>query len=359
MGQRRGIAVILAAAAVCLLLAGLGAYGAYAVLDEFAFADRAASSLNSDEVREEVAARIATRVVQEEPRFAGGQAAVENAAGALIVTDEFRGAYWTAAVHLHQVLLADPDAEASLRVAGSGADLRRELEKLPGWRRLPAITDPSIMAIQSSGRERQMRELAPVADDLALPLTIAFGVIGVALLVLGIVRAATRRRGIWAAGITIALAGGLLAAVITGARDVVLHQFDTDFGDAVVSQVWTAYLGDLRVCALALGAGGLVVAAAAGGPRLSVRSLLATPTSGSGRVVRALGLLAVAVLAVALPEMVLHLGLVTLAAVLVYVAAGELLRVLAPPDCAARAARATVATTALLALILVATVGPA
>jgi hypothetical protein len=358
MGQRRGIAAILAAAAVCLVLAGVGAYGAYAVLDEFAFADRATSTLDFDEVREELAARIAMRVVQEEPRFAGDRAAIEDAASVIITTEEFRGAYWTAAVHLHQALFADADAQAALRVAGSGADLRRQLEDLPGWNQLPAIGDPSIMAIQVSGREGRLRELAPIADDLALPLTILFGLLGAGLLALGITRAATRRRGIWAAGITVALAGGLLAAMITGARDLVLHQFDTGFGDAVVSQIWTAYLGDLRVCALALGAGGLVVAAAAGGPRLSVQSLVATPASGAGRVVRAFGLLAVAALAIALPEMVLHLGLVTLAAILVYVAAGELLRVLAPPDCAARAARAVVATTALLVLIAVASVGP-
>lgn len=358
MGQRRGIAAILAAAAVCLLLAGVGAYGAYAVLDELRFADRAASTLDSDEVREEVAARIAMRVVQDQPKFAGVEGAIEDAAGRMIVTDEFRGAYWTAAVRVHQALFADADAEAALRVSGSGADLQRELESLPGWRRLPDIRDPSIAAIQSSGREGQLREMAPVANDLALPLTIVFGVLGVALMALGIARAATRRRGIWAAGITVAMAGGLLAAAITGARDLVLHTFDTGFGDAVVSQIWTAYLGDLRVCALAIGAGGLVVAAAAGGPRLSVRSLFAAPDSGSGRVLRALGLLAVAALAVALPEMVLHLGLVTLAAILVYVAAGELLRVLAPPECAARAARAFFATTALLVLIAIATVGP-
>jgi hypothetical protein len=359
MGQRRGIALILAAAAVCLLLAGVGAYGSYAVLDELAFADRAASTLDSDEVREEVAARIAMRVVQAEPRLAGGAAAVEDAAGSLIDTQEFRGAYWTAAVHLHRVLFADGDAEASLAVADSGADLRRRLEALPGWGAVPAIEDPSLLAIQPAGPEGALRELAPVAADVTLPLTIAFAALGAALLGFGIVRAATRRRGVWAAGITIATAGGLLAAAITGAQDLVLHQFDTGFGDAVVSQVWTAYLGDLRVCALAAGACGLVVAAAAGGPHLSPRRLLATPASSGGRIVRALGLLAVAAFAVALPEMVLHLGLVTLAAVLVYVAAGELLRVLAPPDCAARAARAVVATSALLVLILVATVGPA
>jgi hypothetical protein len=358
MGQRRGIAAILAAAAACLLLAGLAAYGGYAVLDEFAFADRATSTLNSDEVREELAGRLAMRVVQEEPRYAGDRAAIEDAAGTIVNTEEFRGAFWTAAVQLHQVLFADSDAKPSLRVAGSGADLQRQLERFPGANQLPDISDPSVMAFETGGREGRLRKLAPLADDVTLPLTIAFGVLGAGLLALGIARAATRRRGIWAAGITVALAGGLLAAAITGARDVVLHQFDTGFGDAVVSQIWTAYLGNLRIWALALGAGGLVVAAAAGGPRLSVRTLLATPVSRGGRVLRAVGLLAVAAFAVALPEMVLHLALVTLAAILVYVAAGELLRVLAPPDCAARAARAAVATTGLLALIAVATVAP-
>ncbi|HET8756787.1 MAG TPA: hypothetical protein VFM58_12280, partial [Solirubrobacteraceae bacterium] len=175
MGQRRGIAAILAAAAVSLVLAGVGAYGAYAVLDEFAFADRAASTLDSDEVREEVAARIAMRVVQDEPAFAGVEDPIEDAAGRLIVSDEFRGAYWTAVVRLHQVLFTDADAEAALRVPRSGADLQRELAALPGWRRLPDIRDPSIMAIQSSGNEGLLRELAPVVDGLALPLTIVFG----------------------------------------------------------------------------------------------------------------------------------------------------------------------------------------
>jgi hypothetical protein len=358
MGQRRGIAVILAAAAVCLLLAGVGAYGASAILDQDAFADRAVSTLDSDEVRQEIAARIAVRVVQERPELAARRAAIEDAAWPLVESEEFRGAFRTAAIGLHEVLFADADAEASLRVPGAGGALERELNAMPGFGRTPAIVDPSLMAIETDGREGRLRELAPTADDLALPLTIAFAVLGVALLALGIARAATRRRGIWAAGITIAAAGGLLAAAIIGARDLVLHQFDTGFGDAVVSQIWTAYVGDLRVCALALGAGGLVVAAAAGGPPLAVRSLLATPQARSARVVRALGLLAVAVCAIALPEMVLHLGLVTLAAILVYVAAGELLRVVAPPECAARAVRAAVATTALLVLIAVATVGP-
>ena len=359
MGQRRGIAAILVAAAVCLMLAGIGLYSVYAILDRDAFADRAASTLKSDEVRQEVAARIAARVVVERPSLTGDEAAVEDAANAVVTGDpDFAPAFRAAAAQMHESLFSDADADGSLRVDGSGAALRAELERLPGWGAIPDIEDPWLMAIDSAGAERALRAAAPPARALAIPLTIAFALAGLALLALGIARAATRRRGVWAAGISVAAGGGLLAAGVTGACDIVLDQFDTGFGDAVVSQIWNAYLGDLRVWALAIGAAGLVVAAAAGGPRLHLRSVLATPTSGSGRVLRALGLLAVAAVAVALPEMALHVGLVTLAAAFVYVAAGELLRVLAPPECAGRAARSVVAVAALLGLIVVATVAP-
>lgn len=359
MGQRRGIAAILAAAAVCLLVAGVGAYCAYAILNEDVFADRAASTLTSDEVREEVASRIAARAVEEQPSLAGDEAAVEDAAISSVVADpRFTAAFRAATARMHRAIFSDPDADGALRVTGSGATLQTALERLPGWGSLTSIKDPWLLSVENGGRERTVRKLAPLAADLTIPLTIAFGLLGAGLLALGIARAATRRRGVWAAGITVAMAAGLLAAGITGAIDVVLDQFDTGFGDAVVSQVWAAYFGDLRIWALAIGAAGLVVAAAAGGPRLGPRTLLATPASRSGRLLRAAGLLALAALAVALPEMVLHIALVTLAAGLVYVAAGELLRVLAPPDCAARAVRAVGATTALVALILVAIVGP-
>jgi hypothetical protein len=135
----------------------------------------------------------------------------------------------------------------------------------------------------------------------------------------------------------------------------VLDNFDTGFGDVVVSAVWNAYLADLRIWALAVGAGVLVVAAAAGGPRPAPATLLAVPVSRGGRALRAAGLLAVAALAVQFPELVLHTGLTALAAGLVYVAAGDLLRVVAPPTSPGRRLRATAVAAALRGLIAVAT----
>ena len=52
------------------------------------------------------------------------------------------------------------------------------------------------------------------------------------------------------AGLAVAAAGGLTAAGVTAAQDFVLDNFDTGFGDAVVSSIWDAYLADLRIWAL-------------------------------------------------------------------------------------------------------------
>jgi hypothetical protein len=358
MGQRRGIALILAAAAACLLVAAIAAYGRYAILDENAFADRAASTLHSDEVRDEIGKRMAARVIEDRPQLARGEDAITEAASAQARTASFEPAFRAAALHMQRTLFADADTDATLRVAGSGAALRRRLAELPNWQSLSAIEDPALISLRPTGRTGRLRKLAPLASAAALPVTIAFAVAGFALLGLGIARTPDHRRGVWAAGMTVAMAGGLLGAGVTGACDVVLNQFDTGFGDSVVSQIWDAFLGDLRAWALAAGAAGLVVAAAAGGPRLSPRALLSTPRSDGSRLVRAAGLLAIAAFAVTLPELVLHIGLVAAAGGLVYIAAGELVRVLAPPGCPRRVLRAVVTTGTLLALIAVA-VAPA
>jgi hypothetical protein len=357
MGTRRGIALTLAAAAACLLVAAIAAYGQYAILDEGAFADRAVSTLKSDEVREEAAHRIAMRIVQQRPQLLPREAAIEEDASVQIADNpEYAQGFRSAAARLHHALFTDPGAAAALQVRGSGFSLRTRLQTMPGLRDVPAIDDPALLAVETGGREGTLRRLAPPARVAAIPVAIVFGLAGLGLLAFGVAHAPTRRRGIWSAGVTVAAAAGLIAAGVTGAADLVLHQVDTGFGDAVVRQVWDAYVGDLRDWALGIGAAALVIAAAAGGPRLTLRAVLATPRSRPGRLLRAGGFLAAALLAVALPELVLHVALVTGAAVLVYVAAGELLRVLAPPNCAGRSARAVVATAVLLGVIAVAAV---
>src|ERR1043165_3207366 len=133
MGQRRGIALILAAAAACLLLAGIAGYDHYAILEEGAFVDRAVSTLHSDEVREEAARRIAMRIVQQRPELMPREAAIEEDARAQIADNpEYAQGFRSAAARLHHVLFTDPDATASLQIRGSGFSLRTRLQTVPG-----------------------------------------------------------------------------------------------------------------------------------------------------------------------------------------------------------------------------------
>jgi hypothetical protein len=348
---RRGTAAILALAAVCLLAAGIGAYARHAVLDEARFADRAVATLRSDEVREEVAARLGGRLAGERPQLSVGRPLMESVAADAVIGDPaFQTAFRDGAVRLHRTLFGDPDAEATLLVKGSSAALRTEFARRLDAP-LPRLRDVPLLTVAGRGREGVVRRLAPPAHDRARALTLALALAGALLLALAVIRERGRRRAVWGAGLAVAAAGGLTAAGVTAAQDLVLDSFDTGFGDAVVNSVWSAYLGDLRLWALAAGAAGLVVAAAAGGPRPSPAALLAAPASRGGRAARAAGLLAVAALAVAIPELVLHTALVALAAGLVYVAAGDLLRALAPPQCTARPIRLALGAGALLALV--------
>jgi len=350
--------VLFAATAICLMVAAVAGYGRYVVLDDQRFADRATDALRSDEVKQEVAKRFSGRVVALHPELAAATPAIEDAFAVGMGGDPaFRAGFHAAAARLQRAIFTDADADASLVVAGSGATLRKGLAmRLPARAgRLPAIDDVPLMSIGGNPRERLLRKLAPVAGRADLPVMVAFGLAALALLGLGATRAGGRR-GIWGAGLAVAAAGGLIGAGVTGARDVVLSHFDTGFGDAVVSQIWAAFLGDLRTWGLAACAAGLVVAAAAGAPRLDPRSLLAAPRTNRGRLGRAGILIAVAATAVEAPVLLLHLTLVTLAAGLVYVAFGDLLRVLAPPRRAGHRLRAAATAAALLAAIAVAAV---
>jgi hypothetical protein len=353
MGERRrGSILILAIAAACLLIAGIGGYGAYAVLDRDAFADRALHTLDSDEVREETGTRLAARLTIDRPVLAASRPVVADAVAETLTSDRaFRSAFRDGAARLHGTVFGDPDVPATMVVEGSGAMVRAEVQRRGAA--LPRLEDVPLFTLGADSRERTLRRLAPAASDVTLPLSLALALAGLALLALAVWRERNHRRAVWAAGLAVAAAGGLTAAGVTAAQDFVLDNFDTGFGDAVVGSIWDAYLADLRVWALAVGAAGLVVAAAAGGPRPSPATLFAAPRSRGGRAWRAAALLGAAALAVEFPELVLHTGLVAIAAGLVYVAAGDLLRVVAPPSCSARKLRAAALAAGLLGLIAV------
>jgi len=323
---RRSTAVILAAAAVLLVAGGIGVYGHATVLDERAFADRAVGTLRQDEVDEDLASRVAERVVVQRPALTPVEDLLRDAMVLdVIPAPAYQATFRAATVRMHRQLFEGAGGPVSLRVPGTIAALRASLES-----RAPAaagglrtVGDPALLTIGYNARERLLLDLARPARRAAglAPLAV---VLGLALLVLAVVR--DRRRGPWAVGLAVAAAGGVCAAAVTAAGELLLEGYDTSAGDTVVGTVWDAYLGDLRSWALAVAAAGLVVAAAAGGPRLDPRALVAAPRGSGARLLRAAGLLSAAALAIAVPDVLLHLALVALAGALTYVAAGELIR---------------------------------
>jgi hypothetical protein len=124
--------------------------------------------------------------------------------------------------------------------------------------------------------------------------------------------------------------GGVTLATVTIARSLLLATFDTSHGDVVVGTIWNAFLGDLRVWALAVGAIGLILAAAADpGPPGAWRRMLARvarPASAAARLARAGALLLVALLLLTAPEVPVNLALVGVAGLFVFTAAAEVAR---------------------------------
>jgi hypothetical protein len=324
-------AVLLVSGALCVLLAGLALYGQRTVVNERAFADRATGTLRQDEVDDEIADRIADRLVEKHPELATRRPVLDAAAHDLVASPAFANEFRRGVTTMHQELFASTNDDVLLVMPGAGQDLLTAIEyhSRASARQVPG-TDPELLELSGGGPiETVLRDLAPTARSLSGLAPLAF-IAGLALLALAVLRAPTRRRGLRRAAIALASVGGLTLAGLAIARALLLATFDTSHGDAVVSTIWNAYLGDLRLWGFACGGVALVLAAAAepGAPGAWRRALarVSHPRGASGRLVRAAALLVVAVLLLTAPEVPVNLALVTLAGVLVFSAAAEVAR---------------------------------
>jgi hypothetical protein len=311
---------------LALVLGGLAFYGHRAVLDAGAFADRATGTLGQDEVRDEIAARIARREIEVNPRLALGRPVLEAAVADVVAGPRFAGEFRAGALELHAGLFGD--GEAVLRLPGSGRDVRAAVAaRSPAAARDVPPADPVLFTLGGGPLETGLVRAAPAGRRLAAlaPAGLALGLV---LLLWAGTRAPTRRLGLRRVALGVALAAGVTVAASSIARAIVLSTFDTGHGDAVVGTIWGAFLADLRLWALAVGALAVIAAAAfePGAPG-AWRRLLAAPRGSAGRLARAGGLVVLAALLVWMPEVPLDLALVVAAGLLVFSGAAEVVRV--------------------------------
>jgi hypothetical protein len=334
---RSGIGIrsltLMAIAAVCLVLGALAVYARATILDEDAFTARAVSTLSSDEVDEELADRLTNRLLVQSPSLVRWRPVVLDEAQRLTATPGFTTSFDSAARRLQHALFADRYQLASFDIGPAGTTLKRAVAE-----REPKLAAPlrsaqasDLMDLSGGGIEGKLRKLAPTArrlDVLGVPLLL------MALVLLGgaVGLAPDRRRGLHAAALVVGGTGVALVAGWMAARAITLQLFDTSHGDAVVGQIWDAFLGDLRLWSLALAGAGIALAAciAATLPHGEPTRLIAAARAKLGREAlrapQALGLLLLAAVVLVAPEVFVDLFAVAVAGGLLYCGVHQLAR---------------------------------
>ena len=313
--------VILIASAVCIVAAVVALYARAAILDRAVFADRAVAALAHDEVADEIATRFTDGVVARSPGLVTMRPAIQSAADDVVAGPAFAAEFGAGMREFHRGVFGGSSPRPSLQLPTMAAEVRTALAgRTPVLAvRLPRDADPSLLSIGGNGRERALLRVAPHADAPAslAPILLALGLLGL----VGVALAAPdRRRGLWASGLALGAAGGVLAVGWIGARTLTLEGFDTGWGDAVVREIWGAYLGDLRAWAIGLAGAGIVVAAAARPEHVRLPALSDVPGP-----VRGAGLVVAGALLLADRDLALDLAAAAGAGVLLYLGACRLL----------------------------------
>src|SRR5262245_66462764 len=100
-------AVLLTLGVIALLAGGLALYARHAVLDTEAFAARATSTLQQDEVLDEIVARIADRTIAQAPELASRRPLLEDAVAEMVGSAAFVTEFHAGAWPLHHWLFDD------------------------------------------------------------------------------------------------------------------------------------------------------------------------------------------------------------------------------------------------------------
>ena len=211
-------------------------------------------ALRQDEVRDEIAQRIADREIDADPgRSRVRRPALEAAVADVVEGDALPGASSTPA---RRRCTARCSPTAARGGAGAARGRRRSCGPRSRSTRQSAgarCSRPPIRSCFGIGGGRLENTLragrAPGARPVgAAPLGCSPRV---ALLVAAALRAPTLRLGLRRAALGLALAGGATVAATAIGRAIVLSTFDTSHGDAVVGTIWSAFLADLRLWGLA------------------------------------------------------------------------------------------------------------
>ena len=314
-------------AAVCLLTGSLGLYARSEIVDERAFADRAAAALKDDDVRDVLARQMVDALVNEASAdLLVVRPLLETAIAALVGTPQFRDLFELAVRDAHGVLLGTDDSSVILELDRAGALLIDALRGISPQiaRRLPEQIQPLLARLEADDFEVDSAQLLRDFADAAPYLLIA----AVLLAGLSVALAANRRGALSQLGVGVAVVGVVLAGLVTVMGRVISDQASAATDEEAtfaVAALWERLFGDLRDVAITAIVVGLAFAAVGGGVvkagglaevRDQIRALLRSQSRWA-RAGRGVAALVIGLALVADPALALR--------VLVFIAGGLLL----------------------------------
>jgi hypothetical protein len=248
-------------AALALLSAVILGYASRAFFDSDRFAERAASALRDEAVRDEVSARVADELVEADPNLVAVRPVLESVVGGIITSGAFQSVFRTGVADLHRSVFEQDQDTLTLTLVDIGTTLRGVLQALqPNLaKKLPAEGDVQLVDGELPAPAADLARLADAVRWLPIVLLLA----GLAA-AYGAGRVAPDgREGVLAVGVALTLVAALAVVALRAGEAMVLQGIDTQEGRDAARGVWGAFLGDLRTALILLAGAGAVVAAAA------------------------------------------------------------------------------------------------
>ena len=276
-----------------LLFAGQFAlWAADALVDSDGFSDRAVRALDDDDVQSFVAAVLVEDLIERgDPGLIAGRPLIEAAVEAVIDSRAFAQLYRTALRQTHRTLFSDEAIVLQLVDASIAVEVTLESLDPELAASLPSL-DSAVVELADSEYVNTTLDLFRGIRFLATALPL----VALAAFAMSWAVARGRRRALMRIGITLAVVAALTILTLDVGKAALEQLAGGGLRGAAAAGVWDAFLGDLRAWNLALGAGGLVLAAGCSSRLAGVDAtevlmrawrVATAPQSNAGRLARA------------------------------------------------------------------------
>lgn len=332
-------------AAILLAFGGAALYAREEFVDPRSFADRAASTLDDEAVRNVAAREIAANMIERgAPDLESARPLLVTAVSVALETDRFRRVLRLAARDANNVLIGREQGGFVVDVADATALVRQALESVSPTlaREVPENLSPRLLQM---GRDETAATVIRVSQRTEV-LGLLLPLLGIAALIAGVSVAPRRRDAIVRSAVAV---GAACVAVIVALRIGRAELTGAVTGNDLISDseareaaggVWDAFLGDLGAAALVAGAVAFAIAGA-GAARVAAEPLSARvrkivtmlaprPHSRSVAAIRALLGIALGVALIAGVDPVIQALALVAGGVLLFLAADALVEAIAP-----------------------------